>query len=173
MSGANGAASPARFELVVDWPAPSAERGEAIRAFWQREGAFADEAQMKARLPQVVMHAVAADGEVAGVCTAVVMTPPHLAQPIYYWRTFIGKAWRSTPLVMMLLKRSCALLEEYARDNAYPCIGILLELENNRFKERGRTAVWWNPRFVYIGRSQRGLDLRVFYFKGAKLKGGK
>ena len=170
---ANGARSPATFTFVVDWPAPSAESGEALRAFWMREGAFNDEAQMKARLPQVVMHALTPDGEVAGVCTAIVMTPPHLAQPVYYWRTFVGKAWRSTPLVMMLLKRSCVLLEEYARDNDYPCIGILLELENNRFKEKGRTAVWWNPRFVYIGRSQRGLDLRVFYFKGAKLKAGK
>jgi hypothetical protein len=172
-SRANGAASTARFTFVVDWPAPSKESGEAIRAFWAREGAFNDEAQMKARLPQVVMHALTPDGEVAGVCTAVVMTPPHLAQPVYYWRTFVGKAWRATPLVMMLLKRSCVLLEAHARDNNYPCIGILLELENNRFKEKGRTAVWWNPRFVYIGRSQRGLDLRVFYFKGARLKGGK
>jgi len=167
---ANGAASSARFTFAVDWPAPSAESSEAIRAFWKREGAFADEAQMNARLPQVVMHALTPDGEVAGVCTAVVMTPPHLAQPVYYWRTFVGKAWRATSLVMMLLKRSCALLEQHAIDNGYPCIGILLELENNRFKEKGRTAVWWNPRFVYIGRSQRGLDMRMFYFKWAKLK---
>lgn len=173
VEGANGAASRARFTFVVDWPAPSAASGDAIRAFWKREGAFNDETQMSARLPQVVMHALTPDGEVAGVCTAVVMTPPHLAQPVYYWRTFVGKAWRSSPLVMMLLKRSCALLEEFARDNDYPCIGILLELENNRFKEKGRTAVWWNPRFVYIGRSQRGLDLRVFYFKGARLKAAK
>lgn len=173
VAGANGAASRARFTFVVDWPAPSAASGDAIRAFWKREGAFNDETQMSARLPQVVMHALTPDGEVAGVCTAVVMTPPHLAQPVYYWRTFVGKAWRSSPLVMMLLKRSCALLEEFARDNDYPCIGILLELENNRFKEKGRTAVWWNPRFVYIGRSQRGLDLRVFYFKGARLKAAK
>jgi hypothetical protein len=162
-----------RFEFVVDWPAPSAESGDAIRAFWKREGAFNDEAQMSQRLPQVVMHALAPDGEVAGVCTAVVMTPPHLAQPVYYWRTFVGKEWRSTPLVMMLLKRSCALLERHAIEHDYPCIGILLELENNRFKEKGRTAVWWNPRFVYIGRSQRGLDLRMFYFKGARLKPAK
>ena len=173
VAGANGAASRARFTFVVDWPAPSAASGDAIRAFWKREGAFNDETQMSARLPQVVMHALTPDGEVAGVCTAVVMTPPHLAQPVYYWRTFVGKAWRSSPLVMMLLKRSRALLEEFARDNDYPCIGILLELENNRFKEKGRTAVWWNPRFVYIGRSQRGLDLRVFYFEGARLKAAK
>ena len=163
----------ARFTFVVDWPAPSAESGDAIRAFWKREGAFNDEAQMNARLPQVVMHALTPEGEVAGVCTAVVMTPPHLAQPVYYWRTFVGKAWRSTSLVMTLLKRSCVLLEQHAIEHDYPCIGILLELENNRFKEKGRTAVWWNPRFVYIGRSQRGLDLRMFYFKGARLKAAK
>ena len=163
----------ARFTFVVDWPAPSAESGDAIRAFWKREGAFNDEAQMNARLPQVVMHALTPEGEVAGVCTAVVMTPPHLAQPVYYWRTFVGKAWRSTSLVMTLLKRSCVLLEQHAIEHDYPCIGILLELENNRFKEKGRTAVWWNPRFVYIGRSQRGLDLRMFYFKGARLKASK
>ena len=163
----------ARFAFVVDWPAPSAESGDAIRAFWKREGAFNDEAQMNARLPQVVMHALTPEGEVAGVCTAVVMTPPHLAQPVYYWRTFVGKAWRSTSLVMTLLKRSCVLLEQHAIEHDYPCIGILLELENNRFKEKGRTAVWWNPRFVYIGRSQRGLDLRMFYFKGARLKAAK
>ena len=39
-----------------------------------------------------------------------------------------------------------------------------------RFKERGRAPVWANPRFVYIGRSERNLDLRVLYFDGAKLK---
>jgi hypothetical protein len=167
---ANGAQLPRGFDFVVDWPSPNPASADAIREFWVREGAFNDQAQMTARLPQVVMHACTKDGQVAGVCTAVTMTPPHLAQPVYYWRTFVGKDWRSTPLVMMLLKRSCVLLEEHAIAHNFPCIGILLELENNRFKEKGRTAVWWNPRFVYIGRSQRGLDMRMFYFKGARLK---
>jgi hypothetical protein len=71
---------------------------------------------------------------------------------------------------MALLKRSCSLLEEQARAHDYPCIGVLLELENERFRERGRMATWFNPRFVYIGRSDRGLDLRVLYFKGVRLK---
>lgn len=161
------------FDFIVDWQSPAPASAEAIRDFWRREGAFKEDAQMDARLPQVVMHATTRDGTVAGVCTAMGMTPPSLAQPVYYWRTFVGKDWRSTPLVMMLLKRSCTLLEEYARTHDFPAIGILLELENNRFRDKGRTAVWWNPRFVYIGRSQRGLDLRVFYFKGARLKAAK
>jgi hypothetical protein len=163
----------ARFDFVTDWQSPDAANAEAISTFWRSEGAFTEAAQMKARLPQVVMHACTSEGEVAGVCTAIAMTPPQLAQPVYYWRTFVGARWRSTPLVMMLLKRSCTLLEEHARTHDYPCIGIMLELENDRFRDKGRMAVWWNPRFAYIGRSPRGLDVRMFYFKGAKLKPAK
>ena len=161
------------FHFITDFPQMQAADADAIRAFWRREHAIDDEAQMSERLKQVIMHACNADGQVAGVCTAVSMTPPLLAQPMYYWRTFVGAEWRSTSLVMKLLKRSCVLLEEHARANNYPCIGILLELENTRFRDKGRMAVWWNPRFVYIGRSRRGLDLRVFYFKGAMLKNPK
>lgn len=166
-------ASASAFDFLTDFPAMQAAHADAIRAFWRREHAIDDEAQMAERLKQVIMHACRADGEVAGVCTAVPMTPPLLAQPVYYWRTFVGAEWRSTSLVMMLLKRSCVLLEEHARANAYPCIGVLLELENTRFRDKGRMAAWWNPRFVYIGSSRRGLDLRVFYFKGATLKNPK
>lgn len=166
----SGRASAHAFDYVVGWPAVAADDAAAIDAFWRREGALDDEARIAERLRQVVMHARTAAGEVAGVCTAVAVTPPRLGQPMYYWRTFVGRQWRSTPLVMNLLKRSCASLEAYARANDYPCIGVLLELENERFSERGRTAAWWNPRFAYIGRSERGLDLRALYFRGARLK---
>jgi hypothetical protein len=160
----------AEFDFVVAWPSPSGEDGEAIKAFWRREGALSDGVAMEQRLRQVVMHARTKAGEIAGVCTALPTVPPRLAQPMYFWRAFVGAQWRSTPLVMALLKRSCRLLEEYSRAHDHPCIGILLELENERFRERGRSATWFNPRFVYIGRSDRGLDLRVLYFKGARLK---
>lgn len=158
------------FRYVADWPAIRPADADAIRAFWRDEGALADETQMNQRLPQVVLHACAADGAIAGVCTALPARPPLLDQPMYFWRCFVGARWRSTPLVMALLKRSCVLLEDYAAAHDHPCIGILLELENARFRDKGRMAVWWNPRFTYIGRSARGLDLRVHYFKGARLK---
>lgn len=159
-----------RFRFVTDWPQINADDGAAIRAFWKREGALSDDALIDTRLPQVVMHVRTADDEVAAVCTALAVTPPRLGQPMYYWRTFVGRQWRATPLVMSLLKRSCALLEEHARTHDFPCIGVLLELENDRFRERGRAAIWWNPHFIYIGRSERGLDLRVLYFRGSRLK---
>jgi hypothetical protein len=158
------------LNFVVGWPEVGADDAAAIKAFWRAEGALNDEAAMDQRVKQVVMHARTRDGEVAGVCTAVPMTPARLGQPMYYWRTFVGARWRASPLVMSLLKRSCVLLEEHARAHDYPCIGVLLELENDRFRKRGRMATWFNPRFVYIGRSDRGLDLRALYFKGARLK---
>ena len=158
------------FRYIVCWPETSDDDADAIKAFWRAEGALNDEAAMERRVKQVVMHARTHNGEVAGVCTAIPMTPPRLGQPMYYWRTFIGARWRATSLVMSLLKRSCVLLEEHARAHDFPCIGVLLELENDRFREVGRMATWYNPRFVYIGRSDRGLDLRALYFKGARLK---
>lgn len=167
----NQAAPPSPlFDYVEDWPSIRPAEAEAIRRFWLQEGALGDEARIAERLPQVVLHACAADGSVAGVCTAVAVTPPQLGQPLYFWRCFVGLRWRTTPLVRVLLKRSCALLETYAMAHGYPCIGILLELENARFRDTVRAAEWWNPRFTYIGRSTRGLDLRVRYFKGARLQ---
>ncbi len=158
------------FQYIVCWPEIRDDDADAIKAFWRAEGALNDEAAMERRVKQVVMHARTGSGEVAAVCTAIALTPPRLAQPMYYWRTFVGARWRATSLVMSLLKRSCVLLEAHARAHDYPCIGVLLELENDRFRERGRMATWFNPRFTYIGRSERGLDLRVLYFKGARLK---
>lgn len=159
-----------RFDFTVTWPGIAAADAERVRAFWRSENAIPDEKQATQRLPQVAMIACTPDGDVAGVCTALAMTPPRLGQPVYYWRCFVGAQWRSTRLVDALLKRSCAALDEYARAHDFPCIGVLLELENTRFGEKLRTATWWNLRFSYIGKSPRGLDLRVHYFRGARLK---
>jgi hypothetical protein len=163
-------ATPAGFSFTVCRPGPSPGDAAAIRDFWRSEKALDSDAAMDQRLPQVLMLARASDGRVAGVCTALAITPPRLGQPVYYWRTFVGAAWRSSQLVMALLKRSCALLEDEARAADFPCIGVLLELENARFSDAGRRAEWHHPRFTYIGRSERGLDLRVHYFRGARLK---
>ena len=39
-----------------------------------------------------------------------------------------------------------------------------------RFGETLRSPVWPSTGFVYIGKGPRGLDLRVRYFRGARLK---
>ena len=163
----NGAAE---IHYFTCWPAIGEADAADVIAFWQREGAIQDPAQASERVKQIVMLARDAEGDIAGVCTALAATPAQLGQPMYYWRTFVGAAHRGSSLAMGFLKRSSKLLEEYARANDFPCIGILLELENDGFRLKGRKAIWFNPAFVYIGKSPRNLEVRVLYFMGARLK---
>ncbi|MDN5925259.1 MAG: hypothetical protein L0H70_09705, partial [Xanthomonadales bacterium] len=158
------------FEFIACWGNIRAEDAEALRAFWRSEGALRDGVRLDERLPQVVMYARSSAGDIVGACTAERLVAPRLGQPVYYWRTFTASTWRAKLPVKALLLRSCALLEIHARAHGFPAIGVLLELENAIFKGKARNAVWRNPRFVYIGRSARGLEVRVYYFRGAKLK---
>ncbi len=158
------------FEFVAIWQALKPEDASAIRAFWVREGALDNHQAIDKRLAQVVMCARTSAGDVAGVSTAVALLQPRFGQPMYYYRAFVGKAWRTTALVRDLMNRSNALLEAYARERGFPCIGVLLELENAGFYRALRKPVWWNPRFYYVGMSERGLEVRAFYFDGARLK---
>lgn len=158
------------FRIVTDWQGLAPEAGTAIDAFWRREGAIADNDAATRRLPEVVAHALTDAGEIAGVCTAVAMTAPRIGQPMYYYRCFVGREWRASRLVFSLLRHAQGVLEAYAREHDFPCIGILMELENTRFGESLRNPVWTSSGFVYAGKSARGLDLRVWYFRGARLK---
>jgi hypothetical protein len=164
------AASSAQFTFVEHWQTENAENAEAVLEFWRRENAIGDEAQSKKRLSEIVLQARDANGAVAGVATAVKITLPRLGQPTYYFRCFVGKDWRKSRLVLQLLRRTCDVLEKYARSHDFPCIGVILEMENARFGEAMQRAWWPNTGFVFIGKSQRGLDLRVKYFRGANLK---
>ena len=159
-----------KFALTQVWPKISEQDAAELLAFWKQEGAIPDEEQARARLAQVVFLARDKDGDIAGVCTSYAMTPPQLGQPMYFWRAFIAPKWRATRLIGTLLSKSCDVLGAFSRENDFPCIGILLELENDRFRNVGRKAEWVNPRFTFIGKSPRGLDVRVHYFRGAKLK---
>ena len=158
------------FTFITHWKQESESDDNAVTEFWKAEGALSNDVKTAERLRQVILRAQTADGKVAAVCTAIPMTLPRLAQPMYYYRCFVGKEFRKTRLVFKILVRAFACLEEYARTNAYPCIGVLLELENSRFNDRLQTPVWPTTKFLYIGKSQRNLDLRIRYFRGARLK---
>lgn len=158
------------FTFVEHWQKDCPDDAEAVLAFWKRENAINDEASAKKRLGEIVLHARDATGAIAGVSTAVPITLPRLGQPTYYFRCFVGKDWRKSRLVLQLLRRTCETLEAFARTHNFPCIGVILEMENARFGEALQRAWWPSTGFVFIGKSQRGLDLRVRYFRGAKLK---
>src|SRR5699024_2414393 len=113
-----------------------------IVAFWRREKALPGGQDPRRRVSQVVMFARDGEGRIAAVGTAVPQWPDQLGQPVYYYRSYVAPQWRHTRLVYNLLRKSVRLLEEDARRHDWPCIGVLLELENKRFGETGRMPVW-------------------------------
>ena len=159
-----------KFRYVTDWKQLDNETSDAIRAFWTREGANVEGKEALRRVQQVVLHVLDENDEIAAVATAVPKVLPRLGQPLYYYRCFVGKAWRSGRLVRPLIRQSQRVLEDYARDHDFPCIGVLLELENKGFAGTLQWAHWNTTGFSYIGKSPRGLDLRMCYFRGARLK---
>jgi hypothetical protein len=162
--------TPTAFHYVTHWPQGTPKDGAAALEFWRRENAIGDEAHAQQRLREIVLHACNEAGEVAGICTAVPLTLPRLGQPMYYYRCFIGSHWRSSRLVFDMLNHAFGTLQDYAREQDFPCIGVVLELENARFGKALRAPVWPKTGFTFIGKSQRNFDLRVRYFRGARLK---
>jgi hypothetical protein len=158
------------FRYVVDWQNLDGENAEAIRAFWLREHANVHGAEAERRVQQTIVRVLDAEGELVAVSTAESKIIPRLLQPMYYYRCFIGTNWRDRKLARPLLRHSFDALETWAREHDFPCIGMLLELENSGFARTLQRARWASVDFSFIGRSQRGLDLRVRYFRGAKLK---
>lgn len=167
---AAAASGAGNFRIVEGWPALTTQDAADVSEFWRRENAILDPDAIANRLAQVVLFARTAGHDVAGVATAIPVLPPRFGQPMYYLRVFVGQAWRATPLVRELTISACSVLEAYAKERDFPCIGVLLELENARFYKALRKPVWWNPRFYYVGKSERGLEVRAFYFEGARLK---
>ena len=156
--------------FITDWQCLDPADAEAIRAFWASEGANVDGSEALRRLPEIVAHAVTEDGQIAAVATVAPKILPRLGQPMYAFRCFIGNAWRKSTLARSLVKHTEDVLYPYARERGFPCIGVLLELENERFQTGLRRAYWSDMKMTYIGQNAIGQDVRVWYFPGARLK---
>lgn len=167
-------AASAGFRFIADWQDLSDADANSVLDFWHREHANVEGAVATRRVHQVVTRVLAPDGAIAAVSTAGVRTIPRLGQPMYYYRCFVGAAWRGHALMRPLIHHTYVQLDAWSRAHGFPCIGLLLELENAGFKRTLQRAYWpMTPGlgFSFIGRSAKGLDLRVCYFQGARLHG--
>lgn len=159
-----------KVRFAESWQRLQPDEADAIIAFWQREHANVEGAEAQRRVHETVVRVLGPDGGLRALSTVEPRTIPRLGQPMYYYRCFVGAASRDGKLVRPLLRASFDLLERWARARDFPCIGVLLELENAGFAKTLQRAYWPSTQFAYIGRSVHGLDLRVRYFRGAHLK---
>ncbi|MEM7053298.1 MAG: hypothetical protein AAF446_02000 [Pseudomonadota bacterium] len=158
-----------RFEYITVWQQDEPDLHDEVIAFWREHGAITDPKIAADRVKQIVWLTRSTNvGEIAAVCTVMKRRIDDLGQDLYYYRTFVAPAYRDGLVVRRLLIKASSLLEEWSRKHPEQgAAGMYLELENTIFSKHLRQAVW--PRrgleYVYIGKTPRGLERRVLWFK--------
>jgi len=161
-----------RFSYHCVWRSLDDDSRAEIIGFWSDHRAITDERVARERVDQVVCTARDASGTLAGVCTVVPRRAGDLGHELYYYRTFVAPPFRSGLVVKRLLVKAVAVLEAYSREHPESTpAGVYIELENPLFAKHLRQPVWPWPEipFVYIGRTPRGLERRLYWFRHTRI----
>jgi len=156
------------LKIIPVWREVTPELQAELAAFWLSNKAMADAERANARAKQAVCVLRDENGTLCGVATAMLRILPRLRQPTYYFRMFIAPDYRRQQQALPIFRAACEILE--AANAAKPeSLGVLLEVENPDLARIFSHAVGARTGAAFIGYSPRGHQLRVVYFKGAKL----
>ncbi len=140
---------------------------DEVAAFWIREGAVPEE-EARRRVDEVLVVAIADDGDIAGVTTAYLAFNEQLGADVWHLRVFVAKAHRGQAfgLGLVIVARE-ELGRRWASGKDRRAPGILMEITNPFLRRTGPNA-WWTPHaFWFVGENARGDHLRVHWFPGA------
>jgi hypothetical protein len=158
------------YEFVPVWKGVTEALAAELTDFWARNRAIPDADRAAARARQAVCIARGADGALVGVGTAVMRILPRLRQPMYYYRQFFSPDFRGQKRTGPFFNFACEILQSYNAALKEPeSLGVLVELESAILASRYILAHEPTVNSTFIGYSQKGLQLRVTYFEGAKL----
>ena len=158
------------FEIVPVWKRVNAEISAELIDLWGRTQAIPDAGRAAQRARQAVCIARDPSGAICGVGTAVIRVLPRLRQPLYYYRQFFAPEFRGHKQAIPFFNEARRLLELHNDALLQPeSLGMLLELENPQLVARSERAYEPAADSTFIGYSARGLQLRVSYFKNARL----
>jgi hypothetical protein len=158
------------FEIIPVWKKVNAKLSAELIDLWGRSQVLPDHARAAQRAREAVCIVRDQSGAVCGVGTAVIRVLPRLRQPLYYYRQFFAPELRGQRRAVPFLNEARRLLEDYNESLAAPeSIGMLLELENQQLVTRYERAYEPEADSTFIGYSPGGLQLRVSYFKNARL----
>lgn len=139
---------------------------ERLVGFWKAHGAL-DEAQARARLPQVTAVALDAAGEIAGTSSALPADVPAIGgRRFWVFRSFVLPA--AAAAVDDLVAVTFDALEAEFEPGLGGPIGLCVPLSPEDAARRP-DAVWERPPLVYAGYLDDGRQVRVGYFPGASL----
>lgn len=158
------------LEMIPVWKQVTPALASELIAFWARNRALSDPTKAAERAAQAVLVGRDDDGQIWGVGTATLGIVPSFGQPTYLYRQFFGVEHRGQKQTMPFLVRARQVLEDYNASLAdAESVGVMIELQNDAMSARYQDMYEQEPAAHFIGWSPRGHQLRMLYFKGAKI----
>lgn len=158
------------LEIIPVWKQVTPELASELIAFWARNRAIPDPTKAAERATQAVLVGRDEEGQIWSVGTAVLGIVPSFGQPTYLYRQFFAPSHRGMKQTMPFLVRARQLLEEYNASLPGPeSVGVMIELQNDAMSVRYQDMYEKEPAAHFIGWSPRGRQLRMLYFKDAKI----
>lgn len=140
-----------------------------IVAIWQQHGGPED-GHVEERLKQLVYIIRNEFNQVVGISTAFKVQIKQLRNYLYAFRCIIVPQYRIPGLASKFLVLTRDFLESiHESDGPEKAIGVITLVENTKINEHRTEAIWPASKMVYIGNSKNGSQIRVYYFKGARI----
>ncbi|NLA68588.1 MAG: hypothetical protein GX856_10180 [Gammaproteobacteria bacterium] len=156
--------------IVPVWKQVTPELESQLIALWARNRALPDPTRAAERAQQAVAVGVDDSGAVWGVGTAVLGIVPSFGQPTYLYRQFFDVGARGLKQTMPFLNLARDTLEAYNASLPRPeAVGVMFELQNDGLARHYQALYEEQARAHFIGWSPRGNQLRMMYFKGARI----
>jgi len=159
-----------KFTIHNVWKKVDPILADEIATLWLEQKALPDRRQAIERSQQVVFIARGEDGKIAGVSTAYKQLNPQIEHYFYYMRAFVHPDYRDGDIGRIFTRAIVSFFElQYVTGVDKEVIGVFMEIENQFFQKFRRDAIFPEADFVYIGKNERGVHLRVRYFEGAQI----
>lgn len=152
------------------WGRPVSAFRDDVLSFWKRHGGpVGDVAEQ--RLKQLVYVVRNESGAVVGASTAFKGYVKQLRNHFFIFRLMIAPESRIPGLTSRLLVSTREYLELIHQQEGQDIpIGLLTVVQNEKLKKFRNEAIWPASKMVYIGNTPEGHHIRVYYFKGARIR---
>jgi len=154
------------------WQKTTPELIREVMLFWEENKMIRPGFSTEERARQVVLIIRSVrDHKIVGLSTADVVQFKQLnSNNFYLYRSIILPEYRHPGLPDKIIIETRDFLESFNRQvTVNCCIGLLAFVENPRFQQHRREAIWPASRMAYVGIDKQGRHIRVYYFKGATI----
>lgn len=157
------------FEFENQWISQSATTRQEVMAFWNANKLLKPGVSGEERAKEIVWVVRNASRKVIAVSTAFKAHFKQLNNNFYVFRCAIAPDSRGPGLMSKILVETRDFLESIHKKDPEPCVGLMTFVENPTINKGRREAVWPASKMVYMGETPDGKQIRVYYFKGARI----